>query len=111
MHNIVKLLGSEVKHIYSQSRVGARIDFEKILLSKTTIKSAKKLCLGPYDFAFYEGWDFELVFALCKNNTPLLKKEFEDFRVVGQILEKKEEIYILKNNQKTEVKEGYNHSL
>lgn len=102
-------LGSEVKHICEASNVGARIDFEKIPLSKQTINSAKTLSLDPYDFALYGGEDFELVFTISSENLEKLKKEFSDFTVVGKILEKSEGTYVLKENKKLKIGKGYDH--
>lgn len=102
-------LAPEVRHICEESSVGARIYYEKIPLSKTTIESAKMVSLNPYDFALYGGEDFELVFTLPNENIDMLRKEFSDFTIVGEVLEKGEGIYILKENKRLEVKRGYDH--
>jgi thiamine-monophosphate kinase len=102
-------LGSEVKHICQQSKVGAKIDYNKIPLAKTTIESAKKTNLSAHDFALYGGEDFEIAFTVSKKRINKLKKEFKNFTIIGEVLNKKEGIYILKNDEKEKVKSGYDH--
>lgn len=102
-------LGSEVRHICQESGVGARIDYEKIPLSKTTIESAKALSENPCDFALYGGEDFEIVFTIPENSVEKLKQEFSDFKIVGKILPKEEGIYISKGEVKLELGKGYDH--
>jgi len=102
-------LASEVKHICDESSVGAMIDFDKVPLSEETIESAKKLNEDPYDYALYGGEDFELVFTIKKENIPKLKEEFTDFTIVGEILEIKEGLFIMKHGEKCSVGKGFDH--
>ena len=102
-------LGSEVAHICEESGTGARIDWEKIPLSKETIEAARTLSDEPQQYALYGGEDFELVFTIPQENIPDLKKEFLDFTVVGEILPKEDGIYILKEGRALEMKRGYDH--
>ncbi len=81
-------LASEVTHICEESGTGARIDWEKIPLSRDTIEAARMISGDPHDYALYGGEDFELVFTIPKDNIPALQKEFSDFTVVGEILPK-----------------------
>jgi len=102
-------LGSEVRHICEESNVGARIDYDKIPLSDETIKSAEIVGENPEDFALYGGEDFELVFTIPQNKINFLKKEFNEFSIVGEILDSNKGFFILKNNKKVVPKSGYNH--
>jgi thiamine-monophosphate kinase len=102
-------LASEVTHICEESGTGACIDWEKIPLSKDTIEAARILFGDPHEYALYGGEDFELVFTIPKANVPDLKKEFSDFTIVGEILPKKDGIFILKEGSRKEVKKGYDH--
>jgi thiamine-monophosphate kinase len=102
-------LGSEVGHICEESGTGARIDWEKIPLSKETIEAARTLSDEPQQYALYGGEDFELVFTIPQKNIPALKKEFLDFTVVGEVLPKEDGIYILKEGRALEMKKGYDH--
>lgn len=102
-------LGSEVRHICNESKVGAVIFHDKIPLSKTTLDSAQALKLDPYDFALYGGEDFQIVFTINNKDIEKLKKIFTDFSIVGKILPAEQGICILKDGKKLEVKKGYDH--
>lgn len=102
-------LGSEVRHICEESSKGAEIYYEKIPISKETLKSAKKLLMNAFDFALYGGEDFELVFTLPEKNLKKLKKEFTDFTVVGKILSKEKGVFLLKKGKKSSLGSGFNH--
>jgi thiamine-monophosphate kinase len=102
-------LGSEVMHICEESRVGARIDWEKIPLSRDTIEAAG-LCGGdPYLYALYGGEDYEIVFTALQENIPHLREEFDDFSVVGEVLKEEEGVFILERGHAMPVKKGYDH--
>ncbi|MBS3104778.1 thiamine-phosphate kinase [Candidatus Woesearchaeota archaeon] len=100
-------IASEIKHICSESKVGARIYADKIPLSKNTIIDAKKLHKNPLDFALYGGEDFELVFTAPINKLKQLKKH--DIVVIGEIVNKKYGTKLVKNNRKLELKIGFVH--
>ena len=102
-------LSSEVTHICEESGTGARIDWEKIPLSKDTIEAARIISGDPHEYALYGGEDFELVFTIPKANVPDLEKEFLDFTIVGEILPKEHGIFILKEGSRQEMKKGYDH--
>lgn len=102
-------LGSEINHICNESNVGACIFYDTIPLSENTVQSAKALQMDAHEFALYGGEDFELVFTIKNNAIPFLKKEFNDFSVVGEILPKKMGVYIKKQEQKIPIKRGFDH--
>ncbi|MCC7573904.1 MAG: thiamine-phosphate kinase [Candidatus Methanofastidiosum sp.] len=100
-------LASEIKHICEESKVGAEILYDRIPLSNETIASGNILGMDPHDFALYGGEDFELVFTISKGNIDNLRANFNDFTIVGKIV--KGDVALLKNNQKIELKKGYDH--
>jgi len=102
-------LGSEVTHICEESGVGARIDHAAIPLSPATVASGRMLGLDPYDFALYGGEDYEIVFTMPGEKISELRKEFDDFTVVGEILDPGEGIFISRGNKKLPVQKGYDH--
>jgi thiamine-monophosphate kinase len=102
-------LGSEVTHICEESGTGARIDWDKIPLSRDTIAAARMISGDPHEYALYGGEDFELVFTIPEGTIPALQKEFSDFTVVGEILPKEAGIFILKDGNRQDVKKGYDH--
>jgi thiamine-monophosphate kinase len=102
-------LGSEVSHICERSNTGAEIDMEAIPLSANTIRSAGTLGSDPYEYALYGGEDFELVFTIPEQAIEELTRDFDDFTLVGRIVDKSEGIHIIKQGEKMPVKKGYDH--
>jgi thiamine-monophosphate kinase len=102
-------LGSEINHICNESNLGACIFYDTIPLSENTVHSAEALQMDAHEFALYGGEDFELVFTIKKYNIPFLKREFNDFSVVGEILPKKMGVYIKKQEQIIPLKRGFDH--
>ena len=100
-------VASEIKHICQQSNVGAVIHADKIPISKNTIIDSKKLKKNPLEFALYGGEDFELVFTANKNKLQQLTKY--DVKVIGEVVEKKFGIELIRDNRKSELKNGYDH--
>ncbi|HLC60569.1 MAG TPA: thiamine-phosphate kinase [Candidatus Nanoarchaeia archaeon] len=100
-------VASEVNHICEQSKVGAVIYADKILISKNTIIDSKKLKKDAVDFALYGGEDFELVFTANKNKLKQLIKF--DVSVIGEIVNKKNGIKLIKNNKKIKIESGFDH--
>lgn len=100
-------VASEVRHICNQSNVGAIIYADKIPISKDTIIDAKKLNKSAVDFALYGGEDFELVFTAPKNKLQQLKKY--DVTVIGEIVDKKQGIKLIKNNKTLKLESGFDH--
>jgi thiamine-monophosphate kinase len=102
-------LAGEVNHICNESKTGACIYYDTIPLSEHTIKSAELLKEDPCDFALYGGEDFELVFTIKKQRIKELEEHFSDFSVVGEIVEQKQGVCLLKNGLKSNLKLGYDH--
>jgi len=102
-------LGSEVAHICEESGTGASIDRDKIPLSRETMDAARSVGGDPYLYALYGGEDFELVFTITPEQCEILRKEFSDFVVVGEILPKEDGLYIRKGGRKLDIKKGYDH--
>ncbi len=102
-------LGSEVGHICEESGTGARIDWERIPLSRETIEAAENAGGDPRLYALYGGEDFELVFTILPDKLETLKNDFTDFVVVGEILPKDKGIFINKEGERLELKGGYDH--
>jgi len=100
-------VASEIKHICKQSNVGAMIYADKLPLSKDTIMDSKKINKNPLDFALYGGEDFELVFTANKNKLKQLKKY--DVTVIGEIVDKKYGVKLIKNNKKVDLEIGFDH--
>lgn len=100
-------VASEVKHICNESDVGAVIYADKIPISKNAIIDAKKLNKNPLDFALYGGEDFELIFTASKNKLKQLKKY--DVTAIGEMVDKKYGIKIIRNKKEIKLKKGFDH--
>lgn len=100
-------VASEVRHICKQSNVGAIIHADKIPISKDTIIDAEKVGKTALDFALYGGEDFELVFTANKSKLKQLKKY--DVTLIGEIVDKKKGIKLIKNGKKLNLESGFDH--
>lgn len=100
-------VASEVTRICEESNVGAIIHADKIPISKNTINEAKKIKKNPIDLALYGGEDFELVFTTDKSKLKQLKKC--DVKIIGEIVDKKHGIKLIKNNKVLKLKRGFDH--
>lgn len=100
-------VASEIRHICEESKVGAVIYADKIPISKNTINDTKKIGKDAVDFALYGGEDFELVFTANKNKLKQLKKY--DVTVIGEIVDRKYGIKLIKNNKKLNLESGFDH--
>ncbi len=100
-------VASEIKHICDESKVGAVIYADKIPISKNTIKDAEKIKKDALDFALYGGEDFELIFTASKNKLKKLKGY--DVTVIGEIVDRKYGIRLIKNNKRLKLRNGFDH--
>ena len=100
-------VASEIRHICNESNVGAIIYADKIPISRDTIYDSKKLKKDPLDFALYGGEDFELIFTANENKLKKLRKY--DVEVIGQIVDKKHGLKLIKDNKKINLKSGFDH--
>ena len=98
---------SEVKHICEESKVGAIIYADKIPISENTINDAKKIQKNPIDLALYGGEDFELIFTANKSKLKQFKKY--DVKVIGEIVDKKYAVKLIKKNKKINLGNGFDH--
>lgn len=99
-------IASEILNICEASDAGAEIYYDKIPISKDTIKDAKKLGKNPVELALYGGEDFELLFTASKSRAPMLKKFGS---LIGKIVNKKQGIKLIKGNRKLNLKTGFDH--
>ena len=100
-------VASEVKHVCKESNVGAIIYADRIPISKDAITDSRKIHKNPLDFALYGGEDFEFVFTANKNKLSQLKKY--DVTVIGEIVDKRYGIKLLKGGKKLDLKSGFDH--
>ncbi len=71
--------------IAEKSKVGMKIDSDKIPLSYHSKKISKELGLNLLDFALYGGGDYELVFTVPKNRFAELKRKVKITKI-GEVV-------------------------
>jgi thiamine-monophosphate kinase len=102
-------LASETAHVCGRSGVGARIDLGSVPLSSETRRAGELLGLDPLDFALYGGEDYEICFTIRPEDEKALRREFNDFTVVGEMLGKDAGFYLIRDGKAEEPKRGYDH--
>ncbi|MBI2548757.1 thiamine-phosphate kinase [Candidatus Woesearchaeota archaeon] len=113
MHAMIDIsdgLGSEIRHICTQSKVGAIIDKEKIPLSETTKQFAAILNKDAYTFALTGGEDYELLFTVEEHILGELQKTIKTpVTVIGKILPKSKGVHLLDGKKKIPLPKGWDH--
>lgn len=102
-------LSSEIKHICTESHVGAKVYCEKIPISKMTHSAARITSHDPYDMALYGGEDFEILFTLPEGSLKSLQSKFSDYTVIGEVMDKRRGVYLSKAGQLQSLGGGYDH--
>ncbi len=102
-------LASEVTHLARESGTGAVVYYEKIPCSATTIETARLLGRNPEDFALYGGEDFQIVFAVPEDAVSDLRREFDDFSIVGEMTTRDGGIRLERNGKSEPFGKGYDH--
>jgi thiamine-monophosphate kinase len=107
-------VGSEIRHICSQSKKGATL-YESALPVHPEVKSAEqKLKFPPSFCALSGGEDFELLFTISEKNLEILRKKyksslFSEISIIGRI-EKDQRLSLISESGKTrEIPGGYDH--
>lgn len=102
-------LASEARHFCEQSKVGAVIEAEKVPLASEALSAASALGCSALDFALYGGEDYELLFAIAEEKVAVLRKEFDDFSVIGRIVAASEGLCLLEGREKKALGKGFDH--
>jgi len=90
MLDITQGLVSELKHLAQESNVGAYIYQAAIPIALDTRKVADEMKEDVDKYALYGGEDFELMFTLPEKDVEKLTDEFQDFVVIGKVIEESE---------------------
>ncbi|MDA3929303.1 MAG: thiamine-phosphate kinase [Prolixibacteraceae bacterium] len=89
MMDISDGLSSEIMHICKNSKVGAKIYEEKIILDKETSAMGEELNINPLVAALNGGEDYELLFTLPIANHDKIRNH-PDITVIGHIVDASE---------------------
>lgn len=84
MMDISDGVGSDLRHILEESRVGAEIDIRSIPLSRQMRTFCQRYGLDPVELALCGGEDYELLFTVAPEAEPSLAV---DHTVIGRIVE------------------------
>ncbi len=82
-------LASEILHLSDQSKVGFRLDEEKIPMDTLMITTADELNLNPSTCALNGGEDYELLFTIAHQDYDKIKNH-PDFTIIGYAVEQNE---------------------
>jgi thiamine-monophosphate kinase len=103
-------LGSEIRHICRQSRVGAEIVADRIPLHPEVRRAADQLGIDPLSFALQGGEDYELLFTMAPERVEGLMKRTDDCHQIGIVTQGQyEPVLILADGNRIRLPEGYNH--
>jgi thiamine-monophosphate kinase len=106
-------LSSELFHLTEENNLGAIIYEEKIPISPNGIKAGNLLKRSPLLWALSSGEEYELLFTIKKKELTKLEKIKEKVKVsvIGEMLEKKEGIFLMERSGKKRklTKTGFIH--
>ncbi len=106
-------IASEIRHICLQSGTGARIEQEKIPMSRATKRIAALLVRNPYLWALRGGEDFQLVAAVSPRVYRRHRRLFRGCTIIGEIRPKNEGIRLIERRNGREHRRalgfGYTH--
>jgi thiamine-monophosphate kinase len=84
-------LADAIAQICAASNVGAKLDWEKILIAEEIKLLAGGLEIQAIDWVMYGGEDFELVLCLAPEYAHSLIKEFPESAIIGEIIPRNHE--------------------
>ena len=102
-------LGSEVRHICKQSRVGAEIYADAVPLHSAVISAGETLGKAPVDFAVQGGEDYELLFSISEKKLPMLEETGITWYKVGKVVEGGADPIIVIDEGRYPLSSGFNH--
>ncbi|MFC1501422.1 thiamine-phosphate kinase [Elusimicrobiota bacterium] len=103
-------LSVSLKFITEESKVGAKVNLEKVPISRQLKNLAQKdKRLKPLELALNGGEDYELLFTIKKGSFKKLKSVLPNAVAIGEITSKKGTRYYLNGHLKRETKQGYQH--
>ena len=95
-------LASEVRHICTESRVGASVYEHNIPVHAITQKVAEEFSESPTDYALHGGEDYELLFTISDEEYKTLEGLTDDITIVGRITEASNGIELVREHGERE---------
>lgn len=99
--DVTQGLISEVGKLAKQSGTGAEIYLPAVPVAPETRAVADEMAEDVDKYAFYGGEDFEMLFTLKESEIEKFKSEFEDFNVIGKMVEKEKQLMINTGEEET----------
>lgn len=104
-------VGSEVRHLCTQSGTGAVVQFAAVPVHPSVTATEQQLGLKPGTCAFSGGEDFELLFTLKSSDEPKLRLLFDDFTVIGTMTEEAmQRDLVLPDGTVVPIPKGWDHT-
>lgn len=103
-------LSSDLLHLTSQSEVGARIEAERLPLSRALRRYAAARRIDPLRFALHGGEDYELLFTVSPRKEHVLARAKISARRIGRIVSPREGVALVTGGTPSPLSRlGYEH--
>ncbi len=101
MTDITRGVVNDLQRIGKQSRMGVEIYSPAIPISYEVRNVADEMQEDVDKYAFYGGEDFEMAFTIREEEVEKLKADFDDFSVIGKMVEKEKQFIINTGEDRT----------
>jgi thiamine-monophosphate kinase len=101
MTDITRGVVNDLQQIGKQSQSGIEIYSPAIPISYDVRNVADEMQEDVDKYAFYGGEDFEMAFTIREEEVEKLKADFEDFSVIGKMVEKEKQFTINTGEERT----------
>jgi thiamine-monophosphate kinase len=105
-------LSSDVTHLCTESRVGAKIDCSNLPIDTKLAQLCGRRALDPLMLALHGGEDFELLFTVAPEDLDQLPKRVDGIGItcIGEITEERNGIRVVEGQRSWELKpQGWKH--
>jgi thiamine-monophosphate kinase len=100
----------DLKRVLYASGKGAHVYYEKMAVSTRLKKACFKFGINEYEVVLAGGEDYILLFTLSPENESKLRQKGLQYRIIGEVNSRKNELVISHHNKILRMKkEGYNH--
>jgi len=101
MTDITRGVVNDLQRLGKQSAIGIEIYSPAIPISYEVRNVADEMQEDVDKYAFYGGEDFEMAFTIREEEVEKLKAEFDDFSVIGKMVEKEKQFTINTGEDRT----------
>jgi thiamine-monophosphate kinase len=101
MIDVTQGLISELTQLGKQSGLGMEVYSPAVPIALETRAVADEMNEDVDKYAFYGGEDFEMLFTIPEPLVEKMKSEFDDFIVIGRMMEKEKKLTINTGEEKS----------